>query len=505
MALNSIFAWFIKKRIYQIDLFKKHPIEVQNEILNNLVQIARTTEWGKNHEYEKIKTYDAYCAAVPLQDYSTLKPYVERMFHDEQNLLWPTDIKWFAKSSGTTSEKSKFIPVSKESLYDCHFKVGKDLICNYYGNYPDGKIYKGKHLIVGGSAELNELGKNSYYGDLSAIGLNNMPWWAEMKRTPCKEVALMSNWEEKIERMAHETMKEDVYMIAGVPSWTLVLINRILEIAGQDNIKSIWPNLEAFMHGGVNFAPYKHEYEKLISGKMNYVETYNASEGFFGIQDQTDSEELLLMLDYGIFYEFIPMKNFEGRNSKVVVGLGNVALETQYAVVISTSGGLWRYILGDTIVFTNRTPFRFKITGRTTQFINAFGEELIIDNVEKAVATVCKQTNAQVIDYTVAPVYMEDRAKGRHEWLIEFSIPPEDLNSFTQLLDNTLKTINSDYEAKRSYNLSLDFPLIRIVKVGTFEKWLKKKGKLGGQHKVPRLSNDRNLIEEIKLCTNQLV
>lgn len=503
MPLNSIFAWFIKKRVHQIDLFKLYPHEVQAELLQKLINTAKDTEWGKAHNYEAISDYSIFRKEVPLQDYECLKPYVDRMFRDEQNILWPTEVKWFAKSSGTTSDRSKFIPVTRESLDECQYNAGKDIMSIYYNNHAECKIYKGKHLIVGGSAELNELGKDSYFGDLSAIVLENLPWWAEMKRTPSKEVALMSDWEEKIERMAHETIKEDVSMIAGVPSWTLVLLNRILELTGKSNIKEVWPNLEAFIHGGVKFEPYINEYKRLIPGKMNYIETYNASEGFFGIQDQLDSNELLLMLDYGIFFEFIPMKKFDGVNSKDVLGLNEIELNTKYALVISTSGGLWRYILGDVIEFTNLIPYRFRLTGRTTQFINAFGEELIIDNTDKAIAIACERANAQIRDYTLAPIYMENKNKGGHEWLIEFTTSPERLDFFAEVLDTALKTLNSDYEAKRSYNLSLGFPSIIEVKKGTFDFWLKEKGKLGGQHKIPRLSNDRTIIEEIKQCALQ--
>jgi hypothetical protein len=473
--------------------------------LQNLLSHSQNTEFGKKYHFSTCKSIQHYRDLVPLQDYNSLKSYIERMFHDEQNLLWPSEIKWFAKSSGTTSDKSKFIPVSKESLFDCHFKVGKDMVCTYYNNYPEGKIYKGKHLIVGGSAELNPLGKNSYFGDLSAIGLNNMPWWAEMKRTPSKEVALMSDWQDKIERMAVETMQEDVCMIAGVPSWTLVLLNRILEISGKSNIHEIWPNLEAFMHGGVNFAPYRNEFKQLAPGKMNYVETYNASEGFFGIQDQVNSNELLLMLDYGIYYEFIPMATFNGMDSKEVLALSEVKTNTPYALVISTSGGLWRYILGDTVIFSSTAPYRFKICGRTSQFINAFGEELIVENAENAITVACQQTEALVRDFTVAPIYMQNKEKGRHEWLIEFSRLPRNLDVFISIIDQTLKESNSDYEAKRSYNLSLDFPLVKVVPKNTFEHWLSSKGKLGGQHKVPRLSNDRIVIEEIEQCAKSIV
>lgn len=500
MPLNSIFAWIIKKRIHQIDLFKKYPFDVQEELLEKLLTVAAETEWGKLYNYATIRDYSTFKQHVPLQDYSTVKPYVERMFEGEQNLLWPSEVKWFAKSSGTTSEKSKFIPVTKESLEDCHYKGGKDLLSIHYHNTPNTRLYKGKHLIVGGSSQAYQIGNDGYFGDLSAIIVRNLPWWAEIKRTPSKEIALMSNWEEKIEKMAQSTIEEDVVILAGVPSWTLVLLNRILEITGKSSIKEVWPNLELFMHGGVKFEPYRAEYEKLIPGPMRYVESYNASEGFFGIQDQVDSNELLLMLDYGIFFEFIPMDCFEGIHSKVVVNLAEVEIGKQYAMVISTNGGLWRYILGDTVSFTSASPFRFYITGRTTQFINAFGEELIVDNTDKAIGWACAQTGAEIMDYTVAPMYMSgEQAKGGHEWLVEFRTMPQDLAHFMELLDHQLCVLNSDYEAKRKGGMALVFPVLRVAEPGTFDDWLKTKGKLGGQHKVPRLSNNRTILEEM-LC-----
>lgn len=499
MPLNSIFGWIIKKRIHQIDLFKKYPIEVQEELLTKLITTAETTEWGEKHGYANIDSYDAFKKAVPLQDYNDLKPWVNRMFDGEQGLLWPTDVKWFAKSSGTTSDKSKFIPVTKESLEDCHYKGGKDLLSIHYNNYPDTKLYKGKHLVVGGSSQPYQIGQDGYFGDLSAIIVKNLPWWAEIKRTPSREIALMSNWEEKIEKIARSTIQEDVVILAGVPSWTLVLLNRILEITEKKDIKEVWPNLELFMHGGVKFDPYRNEYKKIISGNMKYVESYNASEGFFGIQDQKDSDELLLMLDYGIFFEFIPMDKFNGMHSTEVISLKDVEPDKNYALVISTNGGLWRYILGDTIRFTSTSPYRFKITGRTTQFINAFGEELIVENTDKAIGIACENHGAQIRDYTAAPFFMENSDSGTHEWLIEFIHKPENLDRFIDTLDQTLQQLNSDYEAKRTADIALKRPKVHVLNAGDFDHWLKQKGKLGGQHKVPRLSNDRKIIEEIKL------
>jgi hypothetical protein len=499
MPFNSIFAWIIKKRIHQIDLFRKYPLEVQQELRERMLDFSKDTDWGRRHNYRSIKDYKDFNKAIPLQDYQDVEPFVQRLMAGEQNLLWPTETKWFAKSSGTTSSRSKLIPVTKESLEECHYKGGKDLLALYYHNFPNRKLYKGKHLIVGGSSEVNQLSTDSYFGDLSAIIVKNLPWWAEIRRTPAKEIALMSEWEEKIEKMAQNTINDDVYILAGVPSWTMLLANRVLEITGKNNLKEIWPNLELFMHGGVSFKPYKAHFEKLISdANMNYVETYNASEGFFGIQDIPGSDELLLMLDYGIFYEFIPMSEFKGVHSNNVVSLSEVEKGVNYAMVISTNGGLWRYILGDTIQFTSLFPFRFKITGRTKSFLNTFGEEVVVENAESAIAHACLKTNAQIRDFTVAPIYMENNERGAHEWLIEFVNEPTDFSRFCQLLDENLREINSDYDAKRYKNMILDKPKIHQIPKGTFDLWLKSKDKLGGQNKIPRLLNERIIINEIQ-------
>ena len=498
MPFNSIFAWMMKKRMHQIDLFRKYPLEVQAELFEKMIALSKETEWGFKYDYAKITSYSDFQQRVPLQEYQDIQPSVDRLMNGEQNILWSTDTKWFAKSSGTTSSRSKLIPVTQESLADCHYKGGKDLLAIYYDNYPNRKLYNGKHLIIGGSAQINHLSADSYFGDLSAIIVKNLPWWAEIRRTPSKEIALMTEWESKIEKMALSTIEEDVYIIAGVPSWTMVLANKILEITGKNNLKEVWPNLELFMHGGVSFAPYREEFKRLIPDpEMHYVETYNASEGFFGIQDQKNSDELLLMLDYGIFYEFIPMDSFEGTNSKTVIDLSQVETNVNYALVISTNGGLWRYIVGDTIKFTSTAPYRFRISGRTKSYINTFGEELIVDNAEKAIAYACTKTNAQIAEYTAAPIYMTNEEHGGHEWLIEFVNLPENMERFAILLDEHLREINSDYDAKRYHDMILNKPSIRIVPLGTFSNWLKSMGKLGGQNKVPRLSNNRTIMEQI--------
>lgn len=500
MPFNSLFAWIIKKRMHQIDLFRKYPVEVQNDVFTELISQGKQTVYGKKHNFSSISNYDDFKKAVPLVMYEDIQPWIDRVMKGEPQVLWPSETKWFAKSSGTTSGRSKLIPVTKESLEDCHYKGGKDLLALYYNNYPNRKLYSGKHLIIGGSAEVNvnPLTEDSYFGDLSAIIVKNLPWWAEIRRTPAREIALLSEWEEKIERMAHSTIKDDVKIIAGVPSWTMVLANRILEITGKSNLKEVWPNLEMFMHGGVNFEPYREQFKKLIpDDSMNYVETYNASEGFFGIQDEVGGDEMLMMLDYGTFFEFIPMSEYDGVDSKTAVSISDVEMGINYAMVISTNGGLWRYIIGDTVRFTCTDPYRFKITGRVKSFINTFGEELIVENAELAIAEACSKTNAQIREFTVGPIYMVENDKGGHEWAIEFVQYPDEMDRFNLILDEKLRAINSDYDAKRYHDLVLDKPIVKTVPKESFDKWLKQNGKLGGQNKIPRLSNDRLILEQI--------
>ncbi len=487
----------MKKRYHQIELFMKYPIEVQKEVFEKLVHRAETTEWGLKHGYVDIKSQEQFRQRVPLQNYEDLKPYMLRLKAGEQNLLWPTEINWFAKSSGTTADKSKFIPVSREALEECHYKGGKDLLALYNHTFPNNNLYSGKSLVLGGSSSINELRKDSYYGDLSAIIINNLPFWVEFKRIPDRSIALMDGWEEKIEVMARSVMYEDVTNMAGVPSWTLVLLKRILEITGKSNIAEVWPNLELFIHGGVSFEPYRRQYESIIPKRgMHYYESYNASEGYFGIQDLPNRNDMLLMLDYGIYYEFIPAALAQ-EEQPPTIGLDDVEIGENYEMVISTNGGLWRYRLGDTVEFTTKYPFRIRVTGRTKHFINAFGEELIIDNAERALAQACEKNECTIADYTAGPIYMSDDRSGGHEWLMEFKIPPASLENFTTDLDDALKRLNSDYEAKRTGDLTLSMPLVRVVPAGTFYNWLKIKGKLGGQNKVPRLANNRDFLENI--------
>lgn len=504
MAFNTLFSWFIKKRIHQIELFMKYPAEVQGELFQKLMDEAALTRFGLEHGFSNIRSIRDFKNAVPIRTYEDYKPYIDLLREGEQNILWPSKLKWFAKSSGTTDAKSKFIPVSKEALEECHYKGGKDLLAMYYNQRPNAKLYTGKTLVMGGSSKINSFNEEGYTGDLSAIIIRNLPIWVELRRTPSRDIALMDNWEEKIEAMAEVTIHEDVSIIAGVPSWTLVLLKRLMEKKGTDNIRDIWPNLELFMHGGVSFKPYREQFNKIIRGEMNYVETYNASEGFFGIQDRIDADDLLLMLDYGIFYEFIPMEELHSKNPKTI-GLQDVEIGPSYAIVISTNGGLWRYMVGDTVRFTSKYPFRVQVSGRTKHYINAFGEELMVENSDHAIHVACQKTGAHVSEYTVAPIYMSDNAKGSHEWLIEFEKAPSCMDTFTKELDHALKSVNTDYEAKRAFDLNLCAPQIRPLPAGTFYQWLKANGKLGGQHKVPRLSNDRKTVEQVlQFCLSKI-
>lgn len=480
-----------------MELFKKYPVEVQGELFQRLVDEAALTKFGLEHGFSGIRTIDDFRKAVPIRSYEEFFPYIELLREGEQNVLWPSKLKWFAKSSGTTDSRSKFIPVSKEALEECHYKGGKDLLALYYFQKPQAKLYAGKNLVVGGSSKINPFNEEGYTGDLSAIIIRNLPFWVELRRTPSRDIALMDNWEEKIEAMAGATLHEDVTMLAGVPSWTLVLLKRILQLTGKDTIHQVWPNLELFIHGGVSFKPYRSQFRTIIGdGPMNYAETYNASEGFFGIQDRLDADDLLLMLDYGIWYEFLPAGELGSKNPKTV-NLADVEVGENYALVISTNAGLWRYMPGDTVRFTSKFPFRMQVSGRTKHFINAFGEELVVENADAAIDHAAQLTGAQVCDYTAAPVYMTENATGAHEWLIEFEHEPADFNQFSEALDSKLKELNSDYDAKRAFDFILRKPMVRRIPQGTFYNWLRSKGKLGGQHKVPRLCNDRILLEEV--------
>jgi hypothetical protein len=494
--INSFATWILKKRIHQMELFLKYPHEVQEELLFSLMKSAEASQIGKKYDFTSIKNYTTFSERIPIATYEDLEPLIELTRKGEQNVFWPSHIKWFAKSSGTTNAKSKFIPVSAEALENCHYKASKDLLCLYLNNNENSELFVGKSLRLGGSKQLYE-DNNTFFGDLSAILIDNMPVWAEFSSTPSSKISLMGDWETKLPAIINETINENVTSLAGVPSWMLVLLQKALETTGKSNLLEVWPNAEVYFHGGVSFEPYKEQYKKLFpKDSFKYYEIYNASEGFFAIQDQNGSDELLLMLDYGIFYEFIPMDTFGTLNQRVI-RLNQVELHKNYALVITTNSGLWRYLIGDTIRFTSLNPYRIKVTGRTKHHINVFGEELMVENTDSALAKTCKGFNCEMIDYTVAPIFMKDNLKGAHEWIIEFKNPPEDIAKFSQALDENIQALNSDYEAKRYNNMTLNRLVLHVARPHLFYDWLKQQDKLGGQHKVPRLSNERTYLESL--------
>ena len=493
--INTVASWMLKKRIHQIELFEKYPLDVQNEELKKLIQISKNTEFGKQYEFSSIDSYETFNERIPSFTYEEFFPIINKTINGNQNIFWPEKIKWFAQSSGTTNSKSKFIPVSNSSLDNCHFKGGKDMLCLYLNNNENSNMFLGKSLRLGGSRKIYE-NNDHYFGDLSAILIDNLPVWAELISTPNNEISLMDKWDEKIAAIIKGTLQEDVRSLAGVPSWMLTLLNKLLETTGKKYIDEIWKNLEVYFHGGVSFKPYRSEFNNIISNKkFKYYEVYNASEGFFAIQDQNESDELLLMLDYGIFYEFIEIDNTN--QSEKIINLSEVKVGVNYALLITTNSGLWRYKIGDTIVFTNLKPFRIKVSGRTKHFINTFGEEVIIENVEKSLEIALKKYNCTIKDFTVAPLYMKNGKKGKHEWMIEFIKEPNNIDEFMKEIDFQIQNNNSDYKAKRFKNITLDRPKLIKARKNLFYDWLKKKKKLGGQNKVPRLLNERSFIEEL--------
>lgn len=474
----------------------QNPLATQREVLQDLVTHAQYTDIGRRYGLTKLFSIKDFKTSIPIQEYEDIKPYIDRLMNGEQNLLWNTPVSWFAKSSGTTSSKSKFIPITDESLHNCHFQGSKDVLSLYYYNNPNSDLLTGKSLVIGGSHQISIVNDSVQFGDLSAVLLQNAPYWGQWLRTPELSIALLDEWENKIEKLAQNTINENVTSIAGVPTWTLILLKRVLEITGKKNIGEVWQNLELYIHGGVSFTPYKQQFEQVIGKPIHYLEIYNASEGFFAAQDNINEEGMLLFLNHGIFYEFMPVEEY-GKEKPRTIGLSKVELNKAYAPVITTNGGLWRYLVGDTIQFTSLYPFKIKVVGRLKHYINAFGEELMIDNADKAIAVVCEKLNCIINDYTAAPKYFDNNSNGAHEWLIEFDKPPQNINEFAYELDCALKSLNSDYEAKRQKDIALQIPIITVLQKGVFNKWLQLKGKLGGQHKVPRLSNSREYIDEI--------
>jgi hypothetical protein len=495
--LSPAISRLARFRHWRIDQWINNPVDAQREVLQDLVTHGQYTEFGRKYGLKEMFTIRMFKQQIPIHEYEDLKPYIDRLMEGDENMLWNTPVNWFAKSSGTTSDKSKFIPITEESLEDCHFQAAKDVLTLYYNYNNDSDLLTGKGLVIGGSHQISRVNENVQFGDLSAVLLQNTPMWANWIRTPELSIALMDEWENKIERLAQSTILEDVTSISGVPTWTMILMKRILEITGKQTIREVWPNLELYIHGGVSFLPYQEQFRKIIGEGCTYLEMYNASEGFFAAQDNPDEDGMLLFLNHGIFYEFMPAEEY-GKPDPKTVGLNQVKTGQNYAMVISTNGGLWRYLVGDTIQFTTTFPFRIKVTGRLKQFINAFGEELIADNADKAIAITMQKTGTTVVDYTAAPVYFGDNNKGAHEWLIEFGDGPVNIERFAYELDCALKSLNSDYEAKRYKDIALSLPHVQALEKGVFHEWLKSKNKLGGQHKVPRLSNDRKYVDEIK-------
>lgn len=496
MVSTKLVGKFFAPRRKKIELYNTQAEALQEQVFRKLIKNAAHTEWGTKYDYAHIQSYSDF-QRVPIQTYEDIKGDVDRMRHGEKDILWPGQVKWYAKSSGTTNDKSKFIPVSPDGLKNIHYMGGKDAVSLYLGINPDSKFFSGKGLILGGSHSPNYNLKDSLVGDLSAILIQNINPLVNLIRVPSKEIALLSEFEEKVERIADTTIHQNVTNLSGVPSWMLAVIKRILEKTGAKHLNEVWPNLEVFFHGGVCFTPYREQYKQIItSDKMHYMETYNASEGFFGLQNDLTDPAMLLMIDYDVFYEFIPLEEIDNPHPNIVP-LTRVEVGKNYAIVISTSCGLWRYILGDTVKFTQKDPYKFIISGRTKHFINAFGEELMVDNAEKGLARACAATGAQVLEYSAAPVFMDANAKCRHQWLIEFSTMPDSVEHFRHVLDTSLQEINSDYEAKRHKDITLQELELIVARPNLFHDWLKEKGKLGGQHKVPRLSNNRDYIEEM--------
>jgi hypothetical protein len=493
--ISTIASWILQKRIHDIELYKKFPHQVQYECFINLLQMAEDTEWGQRYDYKSISSIEEYRKRVPIHSYHNLEPYFTRVRKGEKDVLWPGDIKWFAKSSGTTSSKSKFIPVSEEALNDCHYKGGKDLLAVYYDAYPDSEFLSGKTVGIAGSTELDEYGE-VFTGDLSAIIMSNLPMWAHFTKVPNLSIVVMNEWKEKLEKIVEHSITEDIRSMSGVPSWMLVILRRLLEVSGKKNIKELWPNFELIVHGGVSFEPYRKQFVDICGSDVNYQEVYNASEGFIAMQDDFDRDDMLLMLGYGIFYEFLPLSELH-KNDPQAIDLQDVIIGETYALVISTNAGLWRYLIGDTVVFTSTNPYRIKINGRTKSFINSVGEELVVENADKALLHACQHTGAVISEYTAAPIYFETGKKAAHEWFIEFDKEPADIEVFGEYLDNALKMNNSDYEAKRYNNMILTKPIIHNLAQGSFIKWLDKNNRLGGQYKVPRLSNNRDIVEDL--------
>ena len=486
------------RRQKAIEKYASSAREIQLKVLSRLVSTAAGTAYGCAHGFGSVRSYADFAKQVPVNSYEELKGDIERMRLGAADLLWKGKVRYYARSSGTTADRSKFIPVSDAGLKDTHYAGGFDSVALYFRNYPDSRLFSGKGLILGGSFAPEFCNPHSKSGDLSAILIDNVSPFVNLFRVPSREVALLSDFEKKRDLIARAILSEPVTNLSGVPSWMMSVLNRVLELSGKDDISEVWPMLEVFFHGGVAFTPYRERYKAMISSPgMHYMETYNASEGFFGIQDDPLDRAMLLMIDYGVFYEFIPMDGFMAGDYSGTVPLWGIEPGVNYAMVITTSGGLWRYLIGDTVIFTSRDPYKFIISGRTKNFINALGEEVIVDNAEKAVKAACEATGADVREYTAAPLFAPDGKGFVHQWLVEFRRAPASLEAFTDALDKELRAVNSDYDAKRSKDIVMQKPQVLVARENQFDDWLASRGKLGGQHKIPRLCNDRKIMDEL--------
>ncbi len=491
---NTIIKGYLKYRYLRIQKMYESPMEVQDEVCRMLLSNLHLTKYGQNLGVKKEISQFTFRKEVPITHYEDIFPYIDKMMHLEENQLWPGKVQWFAKSSGTTNDKSKYIPISDHNLFENHVTASWDAISILYRNQPDSKIFDGKNLIMGGSLQ-NDPSTLINIGDVSAILLSRMPSVGRPFYSPDFEVALMNDWEQKILKMAEICRDEDIVMFAGVPTWTIVLFNRILEITGKSNMCEVWPNIKTYFHGGVGFEPYRHQFQTYFPNNcIDYYEVYNASEGYFAVQDRIGESGMLLLLDNAIFYEFMPLSEIDSDYPKTLL-LNEVELKEDYVIVITTSSGLWRYVPGDVIKFVSVKPYRIMVSGRTKHYINIFGEEVMVHNTDAAIKATCFETNTSIKEYTAAPIFMDSTHKGGHEWYIEFDRSPECLDRFSLILDDKLRQVNSDYDAKRTKDIALQNLKIKALPKGTFHDWLKSKGKMGGQSKIPRLSNTRKYLE----------
>ena len=504
MPINKIFSSLIRTRMSGVNFMRDKPIQAQNIVFKELAISLNKTQYASDHNLgglSNVISENNFKSHIPIRTYDEIKPWIERAREGEEDVLWPGKVSWFAKTSGTTSDRSKILPVTKDSLKSNHYKGGRDLLAMFCDLKSAARLYTGKHLIIGGSSTLHPNRKGSYTGDLSAIIIRNLPFWVESRRTPGRDITMLEDWEKKVELMAEKVISQDVRILAGIPSWMLVVLRRVLEKTGKESLIEVWPNLQLYMHGGVGFEPYKEQFKRLVnSDKLCYMETYNASEGLFSIQDSFERNDMLLLVNHGIYYEFLPYSGKVSCYSKAV-SLADVKLGLEYALVISTNAGLWRYLIGDIVKVTCISPYRIQVVGRVSAFINVVGEELMVNQAERAVANALENYGLALKEFTAAPRFSEAGVPVGHSWVIEVSnnacTSSLTADKVSEALDIELKKLNSDYSVKREYDFILQLPEVIFVEEGSFEVWLKEKNKLGGQHKIPRLSNSRKILDEV--------